>query len=222
MAKQSNSDSDYEDDDGDGNDDEYKNLRSPVTNEKMGPKLVPAVQVQNMIRALVENGTVDDANIDQWKEVDETRRKAVNGDTGAMCDLGRWYFSGINGLVKNWEIAYSWLKKAADLGDNRGKANVGFMLYRGYGVEQNPAEGALHLGMAAAMGSPHAAYHLAYSYFRGVRAGNGCFAKDNGKARYWLNKVLDFVEDEVTSTEWKTAKELQKLLDEEEEENNGS
>ena len=26
-------------------DDEYKNLRSPVTNEKMGPKLVPAVQV---------------------------------------------------------------------------------------------------------------------------------------------------------------------------------
>ena len=196
---------------------ENDNLRSPLTNKKMGPKLVPAVQVQNMIRALVENGTVDDANIGQWKEVDETRSKAVNGDLGAMCDLGGWYYYGTNGLVKNFEIAYSWFKKAADLGHARSKANVGFMQYLGRGVKQNIAEGALHLGMTAEMGSPHAALHLALLYYK-VDNHAGCFVKDNGKARYWLNKALGNFGDYAKSQ--KTAEKLKKLLDKDEE-NNG-
>ena len=210
-----------DDDDEDDDDDEYKNLRSPITNEKIGPKLVPAVQVQNMIRALVESGTVDDASIDQWKLVDETRSKAMNGDAIAMFNLSDWYCDGSNGLIEDLEMSYSWAKKAADHGDDDAKALVGFMLYKGYGVKRDPTEAALILGMEAAMGSPYAALNLARMYHE-VDDDVGCFAKDNGKARYWLNKVLDFGEDEVTSTEWKTAKELQKLLDEEEEENNGS
>ena len=90
----------------------------------------------------------------------------MNGDPGAMCEMGHWYYHGNNGLVKNWEIAYSWLKKAADLGHNRAKANVGFMLYNGKGVKQNRSEGALYLGMAAEMGCPFAAHHLAVYYFK--------------------------------------------------------
>ena len=171
-----------------------------------------------MIRALVENGTVDDVNIDQWKEVDETRSKAMNGDPGAIYDLGRWYYHGINGLVKNKEIAYSWSKKAADLGHNRAKANVGFMLYKGRGVEQNIAEGALHLGMAAAMGSPHAARNLAVLYYKGGNYAGG-FAKDNGKARYWLNKALGNFGDHVGSQ--KKAEKFKAIIDKEEE-NNGN
>ena len=103
-----------------------KNLRSPITNEKMGPKLVPAVQVQNMMRALVESGAVDDASIAQWKKVDETRSKAMNGDPQAMSDLSVWHFDGSNGLVEDDVTSYSWAKKAADLGYLRAKANVGY------------------------------------------------------------------------------------------------
>ena len=207
-----------DDDDEDDDDDEYKNLRSPITNEKIGPKLVPAVQVQNMIRALVESGTVDGASSDQWKKVDEKRMKAMNGDTKAMTDLSDWYYDGANGLVEDHEMSYSWVKKAADLGINGAKAHVGLMLYEGEGVERNPTEAALYLGAATEMGSPQAAYYLARFYFEGGDKA-GSFAKDNDKARYWLNKALDNSEFDVEGR--KMAEELQKRLDEEKEENNG-
>ena len=72
--------------------------------------------------------------------------------------------------------------------------------------------------MAAAMGSPHAAHNLAVLYNKG---GNhaGCFAKDNGKARYWLNKALGNFGDQVAGQ--KLAEDLKKCLDKEEA-NNGN
>ena len=200
-------------------DDEYKNLRSPVTNEKMGPKLVSAVQVQNMIRALVKNGTVDDDNsLGQWNEVDDLRTKAIDGDLEAMSKLSTWYYYGTNGLVQSCELAYSWAVKAADLGNNRAKVSVGLMLYEGEGIERNPAEGALYLGLAVAMGEPRGALYLAQFYFEGDSYPGG-FAKDNTKARQWLNKAFaDFGDNEVTVRA--AAEELKRLLDKED--NNGN
>ena len=202
-----------------------KNLRSPVTNEKMGPKLVPAVQVQNMMRALVESGAVDDASIETWKKVDETRSKAMNGDPQAMSDLSVWHFDGSNGLVEDDVTSYSWAKKAADLGNTGAKANVGFMLYKGYGVERDPTEAVLTLGIAAGMGSPQAALYLARMYHTMISMDDdddddGCFTKDNDKARYWLNKALGNFGENVKGQQM--AEDLQKLLDEEKEENNGN
>ena len=144
--------------------------------------------------------------------------KAMNGDTKAMTDLSDWYYDGANGLVEDHEMSYSWVKKAADLGINGAKAHVGLMLYEGEGVERNPTEAALYLGAATEMGSPQAAYYLARFYFEGGDKA-GSFAKDNDKARYWLNKALDNSEFDVEGR--KMAEELQKRLDEEKEENNG-
>ena len=42
--------------------------RSPMTNEAMGTELVPAVQVKNMIRKMIESGTIAGAKADAWKE----------------------------------------------------------------------------------------------------------------------------------------------------------
>eukprot|EP00563_Minutocellus_polymorphus_P015497 CAMPEP_0181055144 /NCGR_PEP_ID=MMETSP1070-20121207/19051_1 /TAXON_ID=265543 /ORGANISM="Minutocellus polymorphus, Strain NH13" /LENGTH=317 /DNA_ID=CAMNT_0023134453 /DNA_START=112 /DNA_END=1065 /DNA_ORIENTATION=+ len=207
---------DDDDDDDDGNGDEYKNLRSPVTNEKMGPKLVPAIQVQNMIRALVESKAVDDASIEHWRKVDTVRNKAINGDPVSMAILSGWFFDGDNGLFEDYEMSYSWVKKAADLENSRAKADVGYMLYNGNGVERNPTEAALYLGMAAAMGAPNGAYYLARFYFEG-RDDVGCFAKDNGKARYWLIKALGNFGDDAKGQ--KLAEDLKKLLDKEENNN---
>ena len=67
------------------------NLRSPVTGAPMGPTLVPAVQVQNSLHALIEGGAVEDDSAERLKKVIETRKKAEAGDTEAMCDLSDWY-----------------------------------------------------------------------------------------------------------------------------------
>ena len=60
----------------------------------MGPKLhaVPAVQVQNVIRSLVESGAIDEDDTKQWEKVDDTRTKANSGDPEAMFVLGDWYY----------------------------------------------------------------------------------------------------------------------------------
>lgn len=88
----------------------------------MGPKLVPAVQVQSMIWALVESGAVDGEAAGQWKEVDEMRTKANNGNPGAMFELSDWCYGGSNGLVQDLELSYSWVEKSANLGNIRAKA----------------------------------------------------------------------------------------------------
>ena len=170
--------------------DEYKKLRSPVTNQKMGPKLLPAVQVQNMIRSLVESGAIDEDDAKQWKEVHDARTEANNGDPSAMCTLSNWYYFGSNGLVKDYELSFSWTKKAADLGNNPGKAAAGYMLYAGQGTKRRCAEGALLLGFAAAKGSSNAAYYLAELHYEGGDEEKGYFGKDNVNARFWLEESM--------------------------------
>ena len=93
------------------------------------------------------------------------------------------------------------------------------MLYKGYGVERDPTEALLTLGIAAGMGSPQAALYLARMYHK-VDDDDGSFAKDDDKARHWLNKALGNFGENVKGQ--KMAEDLQKLLDEEKEENNGN
>ena len=42
-------------------------LKSPVTNEPMGKKLLPAVQVRNMIKSMVQSGAIAGDKADAWK-----------------------------------------------------------------------------------------------------------------------------------------------------------
>ena len=201
--------------------DEYKKLRSPVTNQKMGPKLLPAVQVQNMIRSLVESGAIDEDDTKQWKKVDDVRTKANSGDPEAMCKLSDWYYDGLNGFVEDYKLSYSCVKKAADLGHNSAKASVGFMHYTGEGTKQSCVEGALLLGFAAAKGSSNAAYYLAKSYYHGGDAGKGYFSKDNTKAKFWLDEAMRLRKegDKDDKVDLDMAESLrEKLVDEEEEE----
>ena len=43
-------------------------LRSPVTNEPMGKRLFPAVQVRNSLTRLVESGAISGSKADAWKK----------------------------------------------------------------------------------------------------------------------------------------------------------
>ena len=64
---------------------------SPVTNEPMGTKLLPAVQVRSVIRNLVRSGAISGDKADQWQQriaqedkFAETKKAAEGGDAVAM------------------------------------------------------------------------------------------------------------------------------------------
>ena len=175
--------------------DEYEKLRSPVTNEKMGPKLVPAVQVQNMIRSLVESGAIDKDDAKHWEEVDDVRTKANNGDAKAMLELGDWYYNSEIGLVRDLELSFSWIKRSADRGYNPAKADAGIMLYKGEGTKRRCADGALLLGLATTKGSSRAAYYLAELHYQGGDQEKGYFTKDIAKAKFWLDEAIRLCEE---------------------------
>jgi len=171
---------------------EDDNLRSPVTGSPMGPTLVPAVQVQNTLHALIESGVVDDDSGERLKKVIAMKKKAEAGDPEAMCDLSKWYVAGSNGLHKDDKQAYVWCSKAADSYCFDGMAGKGMMLYHGQGVDQDEVAGTALLVMAACNDHPFACYFLGHEYYYGISG----LPQDHKLAKYWLRKAHDLVQDD--------------------------
>ena len=138
-------------------------VKSPVTNEPMGKRLLPAVQVRNTLKRLVESGAISGSKADAWKTAmaEEAkgaalRVKAEGGDTVAMSGLGFAYRDGKRGLKKDLTQAFTWFKRAADLKDQYGLAACGVAYIGGDGVERSDVRGCTMLGAAATLGSEHA------------------------------------------------------------------
>jgi len=172
------------------------NLTSPVTAAPMGPTLVPAVQVQNTLHALIKSGAVEDDSAERLKEVIKARKKAEAGDPEAMCDLHAWYYGGINGLHKDNKQAYAWASKAAALNHVQGIACKGDHLYRGLGVDEDKVAGAALLGIAAGRDDVFACYYLGDEYYTGESG----LPKDHKLAKYWLMKALELTQDDEKNT----------------------
>jgi len=172
------------------------NLRSPVTGAPMGSTLVPAVQVQNTLHALIEGGAVEDDSAERLKQFTATKKKAEDGDPDAMCDLGGWYYEGSNGLHKDYKQAYVWASKATALNHVPGMANKGMMLYRGRGVDEDKVAGAALLVMAACNDHAYACYFLGVEYFDG----DSGLPEDHKLAEYWLSKAVDLNQDDEKNT----------------------
>jgi len=176
--------------------DNAEDLKSPVTGAPMGPTLVPAVQVQNSLHALIEGGEVEDDSAGRLKEFTATRKKAEAGDTEAMCRLSVWYSNGRNGLHQDIKQGYVWCSKAADLDCVMGMADKGMMLYKGVGVDKNETAGAALLGVAAGRDNAYACCVLGLEYFYG----DSGLPKDHRLAKYWLMKALELNQDEEKNT----------------------
>ena len=78
-----------------------QNEKSPHTNEPMGKKLLPALQVKNMIAAMVKSGALSGDKCAAWtqkleeeKKVEGLRQRAEAGDAQAMTDLAFRYRHG--------------------------------------------------------------------------------------------------------------------------------
>ena len=148
-------------------------------------------------------------------KVENLTRRAENGDSQAMLDLGNCYHVG-DCVKQNTEVMLEWWKKAAEAGELAGLHNIGYYYY-----EQRDIPNAMHyLSQAVEKGYLESYYTLAFCYLRrdepedgekGIELLNtaaerglhvaqvalsgiyhdGKYAdKDYDKARYWQEKAL--------------------------------
>ena len=195
-------------------------LRSPMTNNPMGSKIMIARNARNIIESLVSSNLIDDEDLvagyherklvlDAQKAIGlKMKQKAEDGDPVAMVSLGLMFDNGIHGFEKDYKLAYRWFTKSADLGNIHGMGHVGFCFLWGHGVDKNVAHGTALLVRAAENGSGYACYVLGLYYSRG-RYG---FPKDKKEAKHWLTKSLD---SELFKD--KAASKLRELEDDQEE-----
>ena len=123
-------------------------VKSPLTNETMGKRLFPAVQLRNSLKQLVESGAISGCKADAWKqamadeaEVAALRMAAEGGDANAMCKLGFSYREGTRGLKTDLVRSFMWFGRAADLKDVRAIQLCGYAYLRGEGVELDVSRG---------------------------------------------------------------------------------
>jgi TPR repeat protein len=167
-------------------------VKSPVTNEPMGKRLLPAVQVRNTLKRLVESGAISGSKADAWKQAmaEEAkgaalRVKAEAGDAVAMADLGFAYRDGSRGLKKDATQAFTWLKRAADLKEVRALTSCGVAYLNGKGVERSSTRAIAMLGAAATLGSEHACGLLGWANAEGYWG----FDKDPQEATRWYREM---------------------------------
>ena len=165
---------------------------SPLTNESMGERLIPALQVKNAIATMVKSGALSGDKCEAWtkklkreKAVAGIRAKADAGDVDAMNNLGVWYRYGFNGLAEDQSMAFYWFKRGADLDDPAALSNLADCYYEGRGTEKDPTQYAIKLTQAALLGDSHAIYSMATNYY----VGDNGFKKSASDALCWAKKM---------------------------------
>ncbi|KOO32291.1 sel1 domain protein repeat-containing protein [Chrysochromulina tobinii] len=178
--------------------------KSPVTNLAMGTKLLPALRVKNMIRAMVTSGTLTGDKVDAWKlkleeeeEVAETRRKAEAGEGWAMFKLGLWYKLGQKGLAQDKAKAVEWYEKSHEAGHANGTVGLAWCYLHADGVPKCLVRGAMLMGQAAEHGSKYACYILGIAYAEGICG----FPEDEKMARRYFSMVASASNDDCSDEE---------------------
>jgi TPR repeat protein len=140
----------------------------------MGERLVPSLQVKNMIKILVKSGKIEVSKCTEWLEklkfhkyIDGMKEKAKKGDKQAMLSLAECYRDGHHRLNTDFVQSCMWAKQAADLGYPRAKCFYGRCLLEGIGIQQDVQAGIGVLIEASMAGSQHACYLLGWGYKHG-------------------------------------------------------
>lgn len=134
--------------------------KSPVTNEPMGPRLLPAPQVRNTIKVMVQSGALSGDKAAAWEarleEVAEMRRQAEGGNGDAAWTFGRWYDEG-----ENVAQGVQWHKRGADLGQAEASMVECALSYElVFGVARNDARALMYYSRAAEAGSARGCHYL--------------------------------------------------------------
>ena len=178
--------------------------RSPVTNEPMGKKLMPATQVKNMLTHLTQRGILKGETVDKWRttmdkkaEYDEriahldTKVKA--GDIIAIRYLGFGYRDGTKeGMKVDPKRAKHYFMEGMKLGDPRCTTSLALMHLDGKGMtKKNPTYGMALMMRGAMLGSEHACAYMAWAYAHGGLN----FPKDAAMATMWYRRAVTECDD---------------------------
>lgn len=119
-------------------------------------------------------------------EIELIRQQAVKGDPGDQLLYGLAIIDGRYGLDPDIASGMSWIKRAADGGDNYAAMVLGKAYAQGKGVKKDPVKAVLWWRKAADGDNTEAKYHLAMAYMEGKGV-----AKDLQKAGSWLKQAAD-------------------------------
>jgi len=164
--------------------------KSPVTNLAMGVKLLPALQVKNMIRTMVTSGALTGDKVDAWMLKLEEEEK-----------VAEWEAEWRNGLAKDLAKAFEWHEKSHEAGDATGTYCLSWYYLVGVGVPKCPMRGATLLMDAAGRGSQCACDTLGFAYAIGCIG----FPKDEKMARRYYSMVASASIDDYTAAKEKAA-----------------
>lgn len=121
-----------------------KHNKSPVTNENMGNKLFPALQVKNTIEKLVRSGAITGDKAESWQEkikqqdeLQALRNAAENGDAKALRKLMLTFAEGRLGVTIDYAQAAVWAQRGAEVGNTMCMRWLAFFLMKGKGVAKN-------------------------------------------------------------------------------------
>lgn len=103
----------------------------------------------------------DSISVDSARSSALYRASAEAGYAPARNYLGFRYYNGEGGLERNVDSALYWIARAAESGDAKGAANLGWLLAEGKDVVRNYTEAAYWLEKAAAAGLPSGQSQLA-------------------------------------------------------------
>lgn len=177
-----------------------------MTNEPMDTRLIPSPQIKQLIESMIENGSIAGELKEGWEEkkkevaiVDDLLRRAETGDDAeAMYKIALGYanakeyecydFGLESDLSRSWSLMVAAQKKhyppaiaLVGMAQTHGS-------FAGRDIGRESAEGGMHLGLAAGLGSKFAMLMLGNLY-----GGDGYneFPQCTEKAIKWLRQGLE-------------------------------
>lgn len=167
--------------------------KSPMTNQPMGAKLLPAFQIRAMIETMVRSGAISGEVAESWRkrleeeqEVAGIKERADGGDLRAMLKLAHWNRDGSHGLRKDPVQVLRWFERAAKAGSLEALRLLGGSYLFGYeGIAKDVPMGLVLLTEAAANGDGPACRVLGDVY----RTGKHGTSKSAGHARKWFERA---------------------------------
>lgn len=129
---------------------------------------------------------IDNQNINLSCECKDLFEKAAIGDLEAMCEIGRRYYDGSNGVTKNLDLAFRYFLQAAEKGNPEAQCNVAWCYEVGDGVEQDLSKAYEWYQKSAENNCSMAQYSLGWMYYNGISV-----AKNQSKAIAWFIKAAE-------------------------------
>ncbi|MBT6717343.1 MAG: hypothetical protein HOB18_06875 [Nitrospina sp.] len=115
----------------------------------------------------IERGRELNDKKDYETEITHWRALSEKGDAFAQFKLGYKYYSGAQGVPKDYKAALKWTHRAAEQGHALAQHNLGIFHANGEGVEASLRDSIFWFNKAANNGDLQSAYYLAEAYEKG-------------------------------------------------------